>query len=119
MDPYVISLAAGATGLMAMAVSGVAHIGAGGHGHGGHGSHVGHASHHGRGPGRTSRQGTGWLQTLLSPRVFFSLLVGFGAGGLLAEPLGEPLRVVAAVAGAALFEALLVGPLWRLLFRFE
>jgi len=119
MDPYVISLAAGATGLMAMAVSGVAHIGAGGHGHGGHGSHVGHASHHGRGPGRTGRQGTGWLQALLSPRVFFSLLVGFGAGGLLAEPLGEPLRVVAAVAGAALFEALLVGPLWRLLFRFE
>jgi hypothetical protein len=57
--------------------------------------------------------------SLLSPRVLFALLVGFGAGGLLATPLGEPWRAGAAVLAAAVFEGLLVGPLWRLLFRFE
>jgi hypothetical protein len=46
-------------------------------------------------------------------------LVGFGAGGLLAAPLGEPFRAVAALAAAAAFELLLVGPLWRFFFRFE
>ncbi len=59
------------------------------------------------------------MQSLLSPRVLFALLVGFGAGGLLAEPLGEPWRLGAAILGAAAFEALLVGPIWRFLFRFE
>ena len=57
--------------------------------------------------------------SLLSPRVLFAMLVGFGAGGLLATPLGEPWRVGAAVLAAAAFEGLLVGPLWRMLFRFE
>jgi hypothetical protein len=57
--------------------------------------------------------------SLFSPRVLFALLVGFGAGGLLASPLGEPWRAGAAVLVAAAFEGLLVGPLWRLLFRFE
>jgi hypothetical protein len=61
----------------------------------------------------------GWFFSLLSPRVLFALLVGFGAGGLLASPLGEPWRAGAAVLAAAAFEALLVGPLWRMLFRFE
>jgi hypothetical protein len=57
--------------------------------------------------------------SLLSPRVLFALLVGFGAGGLVAMPLGEPWRAGAAVLAAAAFEGLLVGPLWRMLFRFE
>jgi hypothetical protein len=51
--------------------------------------------------------------------VLFALLVGFGAGGLVAAPLGEPWRLAAAILAAAAFEALLVGPLWRFLFRFE
>jgi hypothetical protein len=51
--------------------------------------------------------------------VLFALLVGFGAGGLIAMPLGEPWRAGAAVLAAAAFEGLLVGPLWRMLFRFE
>ena len=51
--------------------------------------------------------------------MLFALLVGFGAGGLLASPLGEPWRAGAAVLAAAAFEGLLVGPLWRMLFRFE
>ncbi len=59
------------------------------------------------------------MQSFLSPRVLFALLIGFGAGGLLAQPLGEPWRLGAAILGAAAFEALLVGPIWRFLFRFE
>jgi hypothetical protein len=59
------------------------------------------------------------MHSLLSPRVLFALLVGFGAGGLLAQPLGEPFRFGAAILGAVGFEALLVGPIWRFLFRFE
>jgi len=51
--------------------------------------------------------------------VLFALLVGFGAGGLLALPLGEPWRAGAAILVAAAFEGLFVGPLWRMLFRFE
>jgi hypothetical protein len=51
--------------------------------------------------------------------VLFALLVGFGAGGLVATPLGEPWRLGAAVLAAAAFEALVVGPIWRFLFRFE
>jgi hypothetical protein len=56
---------------------------------------------------------------LLSPRLLFSILVGFGAGGMVATPLAEPLRLGAAIAGAAAFELLLFGPIWRFLFRFE
>jgi hypothetical protein len=114
MDFYVISLAAGATGLAAMAVVGLSHAGhAGhtGHAHAGH-AHGGHGSHAGD-------HGASWTQSLLSPRVLFALMVGFGAGGLLAQPLGEPWRLGAAILGAAVFEALFVGPIWRFLFRFE
>ncbi len=46
-------------------------------------------------------------------------MVGFGAGGLAATPLAEPLRFGVAVLAAAAFELALVGPLWRFLFRFE
>lgn len=119
MDLYVISLAAGAVGLVAMAVGGLSHLGVHA-GHGGHAGHAGLAPHAGQsGHGSHGEHGAAWLQSLLSPRLLFSLLVGFGAGGLLAEPLGEPLQVVAALVGAAVFEALIVGPLWRFLFRFE
>ncbi|HEX7942629.1 MAG TPA: hypothetical protein VF488_12530, partial [Gemmatimonadaceae bacterium] len=128
----------GGTGLAAMAVGGLAqlgHAGHGGHGaHGGHASHAGHAhtgqhsAHAGHGASHAAHthhaqhaneQGAGRLMSLLSPRVLFALLVGFGAGGLLATPLGEPWRAGAAILAAAAFEGLLVGPLWRLLFRFE
>lgn len=46
-------------------------------------------------------------------------MVGFGAGGVVATPLAEPLRFGAAILAAAAFELGLVGPLWRFLFRFE
>jgi hypothetical protein len=132
MDFYVISLAAGATGLAAMAVVGLSHTGHAGHasharagdgGHGGHGAHgeqVGHGGHAGHAHGtHGGDHGASWMQSLLSPRVLFALMVGFGAGGLLAQPLGEPWRLGAAILGAAAFEALVVGPIWRFLFRFE
>jgi hypothetical protein len=59
------------------------------------------------------------LWTLISPRVLFSALVGFGATGLLARGVlgGAPL-FLAAVAGGAVFERLLVTPLWNFSLRF-
>ena len=146
MDLYGFCLALGGTGLAAMAVGGLAHFGHSGHGgHGGHvgdTAHLGHASagHAGHGHGghahaahahtgthstshgardHSSQDAPNFLYSLLSPRVLFALLVGFGAGGLVATPLGEPWRAGAAVLAAAAFEGLLVGPLWRMLFRFE
>jgi hypothetical protein len=141
MDLYLVSLATGAVGLGVMAVGGLSH---GGHSHGGgghaghghaghahagapHGGHTGaHASHGGQAAHGTHAQhgehgsSSGWSWTsLLSPRLLFSLMVGFGAGGIAAAPLGEPFQFGAAVAAAAAFEMLLVGPLWRFLFRFE
>ena len=135
MDAYGFSLALGATGLAAMAIGGLAHVGHAGHGHAGHG-HGGHAGHAHGGHGHAAHAHTAELHaghahaapappaparffSLFSPRVLFALLVGFGAGGLLASPLGEPWRAGAAVLAAAAFEGLLVGPLWRMLFRFE
>ena len=46
-------------------------------------------------------------------------MVGFGAGGILTASLGEPWQFGAGVLGAVIFEAAIVGPLWRFLFRFE
>jgi translation initiation factor IF-1 len=48
------------------------------------------------------------------------VLVGIGLVGLVARSLGVAGLVLPllALAGGLLFEALLVGPLWRLLFRF-
>jgi translation initiation factor IF-1 len=115
-----VSLATGAVGLGIMGIGGFSH---GAHGGITHGARAGHA-HVGHGPGargaRTPGSATGWRWTsLLSPRLFFALLVGFGAGGIAATPLGEPWRLGVALVAATVFETLLVGPLWRFLFRFE
>jgi hypothetical protein len=144
MDVYGFCLALGGTGLAAMAIGGLSHLGHAGQGHAGHAGHGGHAhggSGHG-GHGHAGHAHTAGMHaghahaasahaapahdapaqlffSLLSPRVLFAMLVGFGAGGLLASPLGEPWRAGAAVLVAAAFEGLLVGPLWRMLFRFE
>jgi hypothetical protein len=142
MDFYLVALATGGTGLAVMALGGLSHGGHGSHaghdGHGGHDGHAGHAGHVGHADhgGHASHGGhathgghdghagqaqhpASHLLSYLSPRVLFAALVGFGAGGLLAAPLGEPWRVGAAIFAAIAFEALLVGPLWRFLFRFE
>lgn len=136
MDLYVLSLATGATGLAAMTVVGLSHTGHSGHGHAGHGhagdAHAGHMAHGHSGDVHSGHAHAGdahsrdvhaghgsWMQSLLSPRVLFALMVGFGAGGVLSRPLGEPWQFGAAILGAAAFEALFVGPIWRFLFRFE
>lgn len=128
MDLYTVSLATGAVGLGLMGIGGFSH-GA----HAGHASHAGAHAHAGHGIGATGRasgmaargarapgSAGGWRWTsLLSPRLLFSLMVGFGAGGIAAASLGEPVQIILAGAAALVFETLLVGPLWRFLFRFE
>ena len=106
IDPYLFSLALGATGLVAMAFVGT-------HGHGHHGSHTG--SGHGRGH---AHDGFRW-SVLLSPRIGFTLLVGFGAVGVaLRHLLAGPVLVGVALAGGLLFELLLIKPIWNFLNRF-
>ncbi len=122
MDSYTFALALGGAGLVAMAATGLAHSGshgappAGGHGPGGHIAGHAHASHamgHQTGGFRSA------LLSLASPRVLFSLLVGFGLTGVVVRPfLSGVLLLVTAVAGAIVFERALVAPLWRALFRF-
>jgi hypothetical protein len=130
MDLYITSLLLGVVGLGAMAVGGLGahgaghshgplgHGGHGGHGHGGHG-HGGHApgSHgHVVSPHPTAMSR---IDLLRSPRLLFSLALGFGATGLLARPvLGGPLLVAAATLGAVAFEWGIVGPLWNFAMRF-
>src|SRR5213592_5308227 len=118
MNLYSLSLAIGAIGLLAMALTG---LGRHGHAH----SHVGgklghvkggrHHTHHG-----TARStATSWLWSLTSPRVLFSLLVGFGTTGVLVRTiLVGPLAFGAALAGGLLFEQAFVGPVWNFLMRF-
>lgn len=119
MDRYAFALTLGAAGLLVMALSGISHLTHAGHGHHGHASH-GHGHHlgHAARGGHRSHHASSILR-LLSPRVLFALLVGFGAGGIIAGPLDEPWRAGAALLSAAAFEALFVGPFWRMLFRFE
>jgi len=118
MDAYVFALTLGTAGLAAMTVLGFHH----GHapvrsGHGHHPTHVrgGHRSaghrHH---AGTSSR-----LLLFLSPRLWFSLLVGFGATGLLVgQHAGAAVRLGVALLGALAFEMVLVRPIWSLATRF-
>lgn len=128
MTIYEFSTALGAAGLGIMGLSGFAHT-VGGH-HGGHASSsTSHSGHQvgsaraglrggsGRGAGRTVGRG---LLALLSPRPVFSMLLGFGAVGLILGTLmsGAVLLGVAAL-GGLFFEFMFVRPLWNFLFRFE
>lgn len=141
MDMYSGSLTLGALGLGIMGLSGLGRHGGGhqaaarggahaGHHGGGHqGSHAASPSptHH-AGASRATRNVSGghsqnFVQratwALLSPRLVFSLLVGFGATGMVGRDLlsGLPLLVLAIVGGLA-FERYLVGPVWAFLLRF-
>lgn len=134
MGPYGFCLALGTTGLVVMAVLGFGHHGGDHAHHGGANGHAGHAGHGHAGHGHagdhggdasghdTGNTGGGFshLLALLSPRLLFSVLVGVGATGLLADPLlAEPFTALIAVAGGFFFERYLVGPVWKFLFRFE
>lgn len=140
MDSYTFALALGGAGLAAMAALGVSHLGghqdgAGHAGHAGHATDVGHAAHdvhvglvphahgaHAHLPATriAARDGArGLLLSLASPRTIFSLILGFGATGMLLRPLlGGVVLAAAAVAGALLFEGAIVRPVWNALFRF-
>jgi hypothetical protein len=60
------------------------------------------------------------LWSWLSPRVWFNVLVGFGATGLIVERLvGPVLALPVAVLGGIGFEAFVVRPLFNSLFLFE
>ncbi len=140
MDLYISSLLLGATGLGAMALSG---LGNRGHsaGHGGHGGQSGHAIgghahglhvHTGHGHSvanaahshhvaahlvQNAASRTFW--SLMSPRFLFSFALGFGVAGQVFRPvLGGPVLLAAAIGGAVLFERLLVSPLWNFAMRF-
>jgi hypothetical protein len=129
MDLYISSLLLGAGGLAVMALGGVGIRGHGGSSHSGHGhgpahghghTHAGHArgghSHNGvHAPSLASK--TFW--TLASPRFLFSFALGFGAiGEATRGVLSGPLQIIAAIAGAVLFERLIVTPLWNFAMRF-
>jgi len=138
MDPYSFGLTLGGVGLGVMALSGLAQAGHTGHAHshghaseglGGHGAARGahgHGAMHtvpigARFAGRAGPRGHGTSRvlSLLSPRVVFSVLVGFGAAGSVLRPvLGEPALFAVALGAGVAFEGLIVAPLWRFLFRF-
>lgn len=129
MDIYRFCLFAGVTGIACMAVLGMGHSSFGHHahgashgpGHGAHGpaSHGQHGSHHDAQSAQSGGAFLGFLLGFLSPRVLFSLSLGFGLSGvLLKRAMAEPALLILALCGAALFEGLFVRPLWNLAFRF-
>lgn len=143
MDLYSFSLTLGAAGLLFMAFLGLSHGhvgGRSGHTHGGHAGHGpgGHGGHAAHGPaghahaghdhagsthmspfGHASHNAGGLLKSLLSPRVLFSLLLGFGTAGVALRPvLGGPFLFAAAAAGGIAFERVIVNTLWNFMFRF-
>jgi membrane protein implicated in regulation of membrane protease activity len=112
---FLSSMILGLVGLLAMTALGVGH-GSDGHGHSSHG--YSDSSHPGTGHDHDSGSGTKWL-ALISPRVIFSLALGFGAVGLIAEKfvilaLSIPLAIVGAIA----LERILIQPYWKLMMRF-
>ena len=143
MDLYTFSLALGSVGLGAMAFGGLGHhshaggrsgalisgarhahgpVRVGGRHHGGT-ARATHAHAHSGGRGsvqaRAGDEVVRALSSLVSPRVLFSVAVGFGAAGLLLRGiLSGTLLFSAAVIGGIGFERLMVGPLWRFLLRF-
>lgn len=147
MDAYTFCLALGGLGLTVMGLRAVGHghahhpgsgHGPGHHGghDGGHGHHGGHhapggghhsAGHHGPATGSSGHahpaghhEPSHSIWQWASPRVWFSMLVGGGAAGLIAKSfLFEPVVAAIAVAGGFAFERFLVGPIWNLLLRFE
>jgi hypothetical protein len=142
MDAYSLSLLLGALGLLAMSLGGLTHqlhakssAGADGHAH----DHADpswlaapRALHRGLGRGsarslrgtsaKAATGGNGVLQlfvALLSPRVLFSVLLGFGTVGLLLHAvIGGWLRFVIAIAGGWAFERFFVHRVQEFALRF-
>ena len=138
IELYVFCLLLGLAGLVGMVLSGAHHgnhdvhhghagafRGHAGHGHAAHGhSAHGHANHHAHSAARDSvqaaRQATSsTLLGLLSPRVFFSVLLGFGATGIAAGSFLTGITLMGtSAAGGVFFEGAIVRPLWNFLMGF-
>lgn len=130
MDLYISSMVLGAIGFTAMALGGLGsrghHGGAVVRGHAGHthsgghsqGGHVHATARHSTAQASGGLAGRAfWLVT--SPRFLFSLMLGFGAtGAMLHSWLPAPLLLGAAVAGAVVFERIIVSPVWNFAMRF-
>ena len=122
-----ITLAVGAVGMLAMAFGGASRGRAGSAGHAGHSGqagHTGHAGHAGQ-AGHSLRAPSGRnagnaLLELMSPRVLFSVCIGFGASGLIMRALlgGGIILFASALAMGIVFERALVTPIWNFAFRF-
>ncbi len=136
MNIYQFSLYLGFTGLASMAVMGVSsagghagtHVGghSGSHGVGAHGHGATHGATHGGGHsaahGHSQHSVSSRLSPLmsfLSPRVFFSVALGFGAAGILGRKhIVEPWMLILALMCGLAFELVLFRPTWNLIFRF-
>jgi hypothetical protein len=127
MDLYIFCVALGAAGTAAMAFIGFASshsVGHHGHDTSGHemhgvGGHQGHSVPPSHGVAHASSHHTD-VWSWLSPRVLFSVLVGFGATGLIVEKLvGPMLALPIAFVGGFAFETFIVRPIFNSLFRFE
>ena len=123
MEIYLFCLCLSFAGLVLMALSGLGHRHAGhGHTHGSARGGKGSAQHRHAGHGNSIRTNAAlFLLGLFSPRMLFSVLLGFGATGLLLDALfhlpAVPLAILAVVGGVS-FERFIVGPFWNLLFGF-
>ncbi|MHA3774725.1 hypothetical protein ACXR0O_24650 [Verrucomicrobiota bacterium sgz303538] len=131
MDIYLFCFCLGFLGFAVMTFLGLSHSlgdghhgGAGAHGHDvahghtGHSHHVDHGANHSA-PAKLHGNDAKALWMLLSPRVLFALLLGFGASGLLFRAfLSGPLLLVVAVVAAWIFQAGIVEPLWKFFFGF-
>jgi hypothetical protein len=127
MDLYIFCVVLGAAGTAAMAFIGFAgshSVGHHGHDTSGHEMH-GVGGHHGHSvtPSHGVAHGPSHhtdVWSWLSPRVLFSVLVGFGATGLIVEKLVGPLLALPiAFVGGVVFETFIVRPIFNSLFRFE
>ncbi len=141
MDLYLFTLVLGFGGLVLMAMLGLGHGSHGGHhlhghghghagpGHGGHAHHgvapakfakATHVQHHGGNHAVRQGRSPADLLGLLSPRVLFSLLFGFGVAGTLLHPLIHLSLLLLALSALAaiVFERGLIQPLWKFLLNF-
>lgn len=143
---YQTLLLIGVIGLAAQALLGFAHVGGthdGGHAGTGHdagcgqgvhvavpGTHLhGHVDNSVHGHAHVHLHANGssvtheiftFLLPMMSPVAIFSLLIGAGAVGMLAQALKEKPGIVIALAilGGLLFYGVIVRPLWSLMFKF-
>ena len=131
MDIYLFCFWLGFLGFAVMTFLGLSHsLGDGHHGdsaphsHDIAHSHAGHSHYSDHGPDHlpstklhSADVKTLWM--LLSPRVLFTLLLGFGGSGLLLRTfLSGPILFLAAAVAAWVFQRGIVEPLWKFFFGF-